>query len=188
MAGFRCASRSLAAMVRAKPAVLRHSKKPPSRVASGTAADLPGAWPGFRGPNRDAISPDDTPLAETWADRRTQAAVGGGCGRRLRRSRRAQRPGLSDGLRPHSPDRRPALPLARGWPGDLEIFLSVVRQTQPRDVAHRARRHRQIRGGPRPEVPRQLPRCGERQIPVGHRSGAGNTAPRCRRGMRASAR
>jgi len=36
-------------------------------LAGGTAADLPGAWPGFRGPMRDAISPDDTPLAETWA-------------------------------------------------------------------------------------------------------------------------
>jgi outer membrane protein assembly factor BamB len=36
-------------------------------VSGGTASDLPGAWPGFRGPNRDAISPDDTPLADAWA-------------------------------------------------------------------------------------------------------------------------
>jgi outer membrane protein assembly factor BamB len=35
-------------------------------TSDGTAADLPGAWPGFRGPNRDAISPDDTPLADSW--------------------------------------------------------------------------------------------------------------------------
>ena len=33
----------------------------------GQPADLPGAWPQFRGPNRDAISPETTPLARTWA-------------------------------------------------------------------------------------------------------------------------
>lgn len=36
-------------------------------TSGGTAADLPGAWPGFRGVKRDAVSTEDTPLAETWA-------------------------------------------------------------------------------------------------------------------------
>jgi len=33
---------------------------------NGQPADLPGAWPQFRGPNRDGISPDPTPLAREW--------------------------------------------------------------------------------------------------------------------------
>jgi len=36
-------------------------------TADGTASDLPGAWPGFRGINRDGISPETTPLADAWA-------------------------------------------------------------------------------------------------------------------------
>ncbi len=33
----------------------------------GTAADLPGAWPGFRGTNHDAVAADPAPLAASWA-------------------------------------------------------------------------------------------------------------------------
>lgn len=32
----------------------------------GVPAEIPGAWPRFRGPNFDAISTDDTSLAKTW--------------------------------------------------------------------------------------------------------------------------
>ncbi len=32
----------------------------------GEPVDLPGAWPQFRGPNRDGISPDTTALAREW--------------------------------------------------------------------------------------------------------------------------
>ena len=40
------------------------------KLTSGTgtpAADLPGAWPCFRGAKRDGISPEETPLADIWA-------------------------------------------------------------------------------------------------------------------------
>ena len=33
----------------------------------GQPASLPGAWPWFRGPNRDAASPETTTLARSWA-------------------------------------------------------------------------------------------------------------------------
>ena len=33
----------------------------------GVPAESPGAWPRFRGPNFDAISTEDTPLAKTWS-------------------------------------------------------------------------------------------------------------------------
>jgi len=32
----------------------------------GKPATLPGSWPGFRGPNRDATSPEGFPLARSW--------------------------------------------------------------------------------------------------------------------------
>jgi outer membrane protein assembly factor BamB len=35
---------------------------------SGKPADLPGAWPRFRGPNGDNISTDPTPLARSWPE------------------------------------------------------------------------------------------------------------------------
>ena len=35
-------------------------------VSNGVPAQLPGAWPRFRGPNLDAISPETNALAKTW--------------------------------------------------------------------------------------------------------------------------
>jgi outer membrane protein assembly factor BamB len=34
--------------------------------SDGLPANLPGAWPGFRGPNGNAICPESIPLARTW--------------------------------------------------------------------------------------------------------------------------
>jgi outer membrane protein assembly factor BamB len=34
----------------------------------GTQSDLPGAWPAFRGPNRDGISTESVPLLDAWPD------------------------------------------------------------------------------------------------------------------------
>jgi outer membrane protein assembly factor BamB len=36
--------------------------------SNGVPANIPGAWPCFRGPNRDGISVDETPLAKSWLE------------------------------------------------------------------------------------------------------------------------
>lgn len=36
-------------------------------TGSGTAAELPGGWPGFRGAKRDGVAAEDAPLAANWA-------------------------------------------------------------------------------------------------------------------------
>jgi outer membrane protein assembly factor BamB len=35
-------------------------------TGEGTPAELPGAWPGFRGPARDGLAPEPVPLADSW--------------------------------------------------------------------------------------------------------------------------
>ena len=42
-------------------------------VGSGVAADLPGAWPGFRGAERDGIARGDMPVAGEWGGRGPRA-------------------------------------------------------------------------------------------------------------------
>ena len=44
------------------------------------AADLPGLWPQFRGPNRDDISPETMPLARSWGAAGPRQLWGVDCG------------------------------------------------------------------------------------------------------------
>ena len=36
--------------------------------SDGVPAELPGAWPRFRGSNYDAVSPEKVPLSRTWPE------------------------------------------------------------------------------------------------------------------------
>ena len=44
--------------------------------SDGQAANLPGAWPQFRGPNRDGVSTETTSLARSLAAGPTARVVG----------------------------------------------------------------------------------------------------------------
>lgn len=53
------------------PAAVQQTDQRPSVagepiLGDGRPAGIPGAWPAFRGPNRDGICDDGTPLARTW--------------------------------------------------------------------------------------------------------------------------
>lgn len=57
----------------AKPANIQGQDEPVKITgtltkSNGVPADLPGAWPRFRGPNGDAISPEDVTLRREWPD------------------------------------------------------------------------------------------------------------------------
>jgi outer membrane protein assembly factor BamB len=52
----------------------------PGQAGPTNLSALPGLWPQFRGPNRDGISPDTTPLARSWEAAGPRLLWGVDCG------------------------------------------------------------------------------------------------------------
>ena len=139
--------------------------EPPAKPLVGTlttfphaAANLPGAWPRFRGERFDGIAAAGRAACPALASRRARGALVDRAWRRARRRRGARRPRLRARLRSHGLGRRAAMPLAGRRPRLMAIQLSDQREAEPRHVAHRARRDRQVRRGHRAEVRRVVSR------------------------------
>ena len=99
-----------------------------------TAANLPGAWPRFRGERFDGIAAPGEPLPGTGRP------PGPKCSGRSSWAKgtpapRARRPRLRARLRSHRLGRRAALPLAGRRPRPLAVQLSRQREAEPRHVA-----------------------------------------------------
>ena len=90
--------------------------------------------------------------------RRARGALVDRAWRRARRRGGARRPRLRPRLRSQGLGRRAAMPLAGRRPRLMAIHLSDPREAEPRHVAHRPRRHRQVRRGHRAEVRRVVSR------------------------------
>ena len=156
--------------------------------SDGQPANLPGAWPQFRGPNRDGISPETVSLARAWqpAEPRELWAIDVGEG--YAGAAVLQRARLSHGLRPRQEAGRPALPVAGGRARDLALRLPGPGEAQPRHVAHRAGGHRQAaswRWAPSATSCAWIP---SRASCAGGWTWSGNMARPCRPGMPGSAR
>ena len=132
---------------------------------------LPGLWPQFRGPNRDGISPETTPLARSWDAAGPRQLWAVDCGEGY------AGPVVRDGrvyLMDYDYDKKQnalrCLSLADG--GEIWRYAyTSAGQAQPRDDPHRAGARGPIRRRDGPQVPRALPGRGHGGIALGNEPG-----------------
>ena len=132
----------------------------------GQPSTLPGAWPQFRGPNRDAICKEATHLARAWqpSEPRELWAVDVGEGFAALRSFHG-RVYLMDYDRDKRQDALRCLSLEDGR--DSSGCLSCLDQAQSWHVAHCPGGHGQVGCRDGAQVPRHLSRCRQRPIALG---------------------
>ena len=87
----------------------------------GLPADLPGAWPRFRGKNFDGISVEEMPLAKEWDEGEPKVLWGIDVGEGYAGDFGWTR--ICAGLRRRREGGRSALPLAGGWERNMALFL-----------------------------------------------------------------
>ena len=134
--------------------------------SDGQPANLPGAWPQLRGPNRDGISPETVSLARAWQPGEPRELwaidVGEGYAGAAVLNGRVY---VMDYDRDKKQDALRCLSLADG----REIWRLPIRpgEAQSRHVAHRAGAHRQAARGDGSQVPRRLPGPGHGRTALG---------------------
>ena len=134
---------------------------------AGQPSELPGAWPQFRGPNRDGLAAGVAGLARDWKATPPRELWGLDVGEGYAGVAVRSRPGLPPRLRPRRQAKRAALPLAGGREGALALHLSAHDQAQPRHDADGAGGDGEIRRRVRLEVQCALPRRRDRRTHAG---------------------
>ena len=147
-------------------------------AGTGKAAEVAGEWPGFRGGqfgrNQFRAGAAGAGMGAAGA----QAAVDTGVGGRIRWGGGSKRAGLCARLRYAGAGRYVALLVVGRRERDLAAGLSRRSRAQPWDHANGAGRDGGLCRYAGTKMPRRLPGCGQRGVPMEHRFGAGTWSER----------
>ena len=119
-------------------------------------ANLPGLWPQFRGPNRNGISAESTPLARSWDAAGPRKLWEVDCGEGYAGAA-VERAASISWITTTTKGKRLALSVAGGRRRNLALRLHAAYQAKPRDDPHHPGPLGPICRGHRPQVPCPLP-------------------------------